>query len=266
MDEMQDDVIDLFTIWIESVWDDVLSGRSFTHTAQGWRIKMRGGGETYCSCNCVGSASTCGEYRSPFDWCHHEICGKSQPYIQMRVDRDPDAHSIYVKNSCREDIKVAVRYLDPSTETWTSKCWYSIESGAGVYLATGGSRIRTLNGVKYMYAESDTGSLVWQGTGSAANVRACGGRQLPMFRKDYVDGDGDLYTNFVCNSRRNLQSTDDWEVAANTTDADSPITYLRVGGLSADEGALEQLSELPKKEVAFKQEHFGIVNPKCDAD
>lgn len=165
-------------------------------------------------------------------------------------------HKLYIRNSCNEKIQLAIRYLDPNTKKWRSRCWYHFKSGEGAYLASSGRRITTENRIWYTYAESE--NWVWRGSGSDARTRTCGGRSLKMKQQSYVDRDGDLYVRFTC-SRRRLDGNDDVDmVPASWESFPDGFTPSRNGNMDTN-----QTIWLQNEEADFKDGHFNLLYQTC---
>ena len=78
-------------------------------------------------------------------------------------DKEPSPSKITFRNSCsRDDVKIAVRYLD-TDDRWRTRAWWNFEYGHHSNLAYNDSTLWTKNSIVYYYAETLDGNLTWEG-------------------------------------------------------------------------------------------------------
>jgi len=106
--------------------------------------------------------------------------------------------NIYLSNNCYQKVNVAIRYMDPNSRVWKSRCWYNLDPSRAYFTTNNGQRISTNNSVIYVYAKSST--VTWTtGTSTHPNIRRiCDGTYLSMFAWDYRDTDNDFNVEFTC--------------------------------------------------------------------
>jgi len=106
--------------------------------------------------------------------------------------------NIYLHNNCYQKVNVAIRYMDPNSRVWKSRCWYNLDPSRAYFTTNNGQRISTNNSVIYVYAKSST--VTWTtGTSTHPNIRRiCDGTYLSMFAWDYRDTDNDFNVEFTC--------------------------------------------------------------------
>ena len=123
--------------------------------------------------------------------------GEKVPVIEIE---ERETFNFWVANNCQwTSIYLAIRYRDMS-DNWVSECWWNLDPGDSFYLRDDGNTLTTTNKVWYYYAESTDGEKFWIGTDSDDVMSGCGGQNLEMRKKNYVDRDGDLSLTLTCSN------------------------------------------------------------------
>ena len=82
--------------------------------------------------------------------------------VALSVPDQAKSDDIYVKNQCFIPIRIAIRYLDENTETWTTAQWWSLSPSEGAFLASQGSRLQSKSNVIYYYAAANEYGVSWR--------------------------------------------------------------------------------------------------------
>ncbi|WP_281613112.1 hypothetical protein [Flammeovirga sp. SubArs3] len=98
------------------------------------------------------STTTTPTYTSPSY--NNNSSSYTSPYTAPPVKKSTKTR-VKFKNTCGEKIYLLLRYKDMITNQWTTKAWFTIETGATVYVEN------VNNTAVYYYAYSD--SFVWNG-------------------------------------------------------------------------------------------------------
>ena len=111
-----------------------------------------------------------------------------------------NADEIEVANNSCKPLKLLVRYLDSTTDQWTTRGFYQFAPGEEAYLASKGGRLRTDNDIIYYWASYLDNTDGWSGTADDPddNFVSFGGRRylMDMHRDRGYDVDLTLGTEY----------------------------------------------------------------------
>jgi hypothetical protein len=100
------------------------------------------------------------------------------------------------QNNCHHPIRLALRYLDSTSDEWVTGGWWNFDPNESASLMHGDQYVRSTNSIFYYYAEITTNgyNVSWHGT----HERVLGGRTLPMRRREMSARDGSFQLPIQC--------------------------------------------------------------------